>query len=483
MTQASFAQHGIRMADKASRSTAYHMPLLIHVGDEVDADTLSKACAALVERHSLLAAALLERAGIAYLAPAETAPDLRVANAGEKVEDEIARAFDLDRGPLIRFALFGSDLVVTAHHAVFDGFSKDLLVRDLIALRDGTEISPLSTGFAQHAEAERRRVERVLAEAREFWRTRWSEPAPVVVRDVVLSSRRAAAGEALEFALPKADIAGLTTFEATMTALHALLYSYGNSRIVTAIDLSTRTPETADLIGPFVNELPLASEPAAELTFREFGLRLRAELRDLYRFREVPLARAVPRVAPHAALAPISVSYRERAHRPSDDVEWLVFNGAVRGELQLQFVDAGDELTVSLRHSTHAAKAAPRFADDLAAVLRRVSESPDSQLADLLTLEPAKTAEATQAQPGPQRGDGGVELAGELVEQVREIWQEVLGIERIELDDDLFDLGGHSLTITRIIARMRARLDLDIPLDVFFDHPTIAGALDAVDVR
>ena len=140
-----------------------------------------------------------------------------------------------------------------------------------------------------------------------------------------------------------------------MAALHALLFSYGNSRVVTAIDLSTRTPETADLIGPFVNELPLASEPSGDLAFRQFGLGLRAELRELYRFREVPLARAVARVKPYAALAPVSVSYRKRADRPRDDVQWLVFNGAVRGDLQLQLVDTGDELVSSLRYSAQAA--------------------------------------------------------------------------------------------------------------------------------
>src|SRR6202041_942419 len=161
------------------------------------------------------------------------------------------------------------------------------------------------------AEAERWRVERALPEARAFWQPRWSEPGPVIVHDPVLGSRRAGAGAGAACGV-------------TLAAVHALLFSYGNSRVVTAIDLSTRTPETADLIGPFVNELPLASQPSGDLAFRQFGLGLRAELREMYRFREVPLARAVARVRPYAALAPISVSYRKRADRPRDDVEWLV---------------------------------------------------------------------------------------------------------------------------------------------------------------
>ena len=486
MTQASFVQHGMWMADRESGAAAYHMPLILHLGDGVDAGALSKACAALVDRHALLAAALADRDGAASLVPAETAPGLRVAGAGERIEDEIARTFDLDRGPLIRFALFGGDLVVTAHHAVFDGHSKDVLVRDLAALRDGTKLGLLPpTGYAQHAEAERWRVERALPEARAFWQPRWSEPGPVIVHDAVLGSRRAEAGAVIESALPKADVAGLTTFEVTLAALHALLFSYGNSRVVTAIDLSTRTPETADLIGPFVNELPLASEPSGDLAFRQFGLGLRAELREMYRFREVPLARAVARVRPYAALAPICVSYRKRADRPRDDVQWLVFSGAVRGDLQLQLVDTGDELVSSLRYSARAAPVAPRLADDLAHVLLAVTQNPDVRLADLLTLERAKNVEAPQAARPGGVGDAEptAEPAGELVEAVREIWQQVLGIERIELHDDLFELGGHSLTITRIIALMQERLGVDVPLDDLFDNPTIVGALDAAGLR
>ena len=251
MTQASYLQHGMWMADRESGAAAYHMPLILHLGDEVDVGALSDACAALVDRHALLATALADRGGAASLVPAETAPGLRIAGADERIEDEIARAFDLDRGPLIRFALFGGDLVVTAHHSVFDGHSKDVLVRDLGALREGTRLGLLPpNGYAQHAEAERWRVERALPEARAFWQPRWSEPGPVIVRDAVLGSRRAGAGAVIESALPKPDVPGLTTFEATMAALHALLFSYGNSRVVTGDrpvhpDAGDRRPDRA----------------------------------------------------------------------------------------------------------------------------------------------------------------------------------------------------------------------------------------------
>jgi acyl-CoA synthetase (AMP-forming)/AMP-acid ligase II len=66
-----------------------------------------------------------------------------------------------------------------------------------------------------------------------------------------------------------------------------------------------------------------------------------------------------------------------------------------------------------------------------------------------------------------------------LVEDVRAIWAEVLGVEGLGPYDDLFDLGGHSLTITQIATRMRRRLRLDLPLQVFYDTPTVAGVVAA----
>ncbi|MEV4093013.1 phosphopantetheine-binding protein [Streptosporangium saharense] len=66
------------------------------------------------------------------------------------------------------------------------------------------------------------------------------------------------------------------------------------------------------------------------------------------------------------------------------------------------------------------------------------------------------------------------------IAEVREIWQEVLRVDDIGPDEDLYDLGGHSLTITQIIARARRRLGVEVSLDVFFDNPTVAGMAEEV---
>ncbi|MEU6234109.1 amino acid adenylation domain-containing protein [Kitasatospora sp. NPDC047058] len=69
----------------------------------------------------------------------------------------------------------------------------------------------------------------------------------------------------------------------------------------------------------------------------------------------------------------------------------------------------------------------------------------------------------------------------EAEELVAEVWQEVLGLDRVGALDDFFDLGGHSLLATRVIARIRAAVDLAVPLRTLFTHRTVTAFADAVE--
>lgn len=61
------------------------------------------------------------------------------------------------------------------------------------------------------------------------------------------------------------------------------------------------------------------------------------------------------------------------------------------------------------------------------------------------------------------------------VEQaVAAIWGDVLGLERVGVDDDFFALGGHSLLATQIIAQIRSDFSIDLPLHALFESPTVA---------
>ncbi|MFJ3793954.1 amino acid adenylation domain-containing protein [Kitasatospora sp. NPDC090091] len=81
------------------------------------------------------------------------------------------------------------------------------------------------------------------------------------------------------------------------------------------------------------------------------------------------------------------------------------------------------------------------------------------------------------ALPEPVAGGGAAHVAPrtDTEKALAEVWAELLHRPDIGVEDDFFDLGGHSLTAMRVISRMRSRLDATVTLRAFFEARTIAG--------
>jgi hypothetical protein len=70
-----------------------------------------------------------------------------------------------------------------------------------------------------------------------------------------------------------------------------------------------------------------------------------------------------------------------------------------------------------------------------------------------------------------------------LEEILVQVWQEVLEIEQIGIHDNFFELGGHSLLASKVIARLRERLELDISLRLIFENPTVKQLAHCLDLQ
>ncbi|UCH96479.1 MAG: SDR family NAD(P)-dependent oxidoreductase, partial [Candidatus Aminicenantes bacterium] len=83
--------------------------------------------------------------------------------------------------------------------------------------------------------------------------------------------------------------------------------------------------------------------------------------------------------------------------------------------------------------------------------------------------------EAAALYPRPELSNSYVAPGNPLQQRLADIWQRFFGIEKIGVNDDLFDLGGDSLKMINIISIIQKELKVTIPIKQFFDHSTIAG--------
>lgn len=124
------------------------------------------------------------------------------------------------------------------------------------------------------------------------------------------------------------------------------------------------------------------------------------------------------------------------------------------------------------------------------ALLRALAEEPRSQIVlsslDLPSLV-AQVELAAEQSSGDGARFGRPELDSEYVEPRDELertlvgfWEELLGIDRVGVQDSFFDLGGHSLIAVRLFARIKKAYQVEFPISVLFEAPTIEGCAQLI---
>lgn len=68
-----------------------------------------------------------------------------------------------------------------------------------------------------------------------------------------------------------------------------------------------------------------------------------------------------------------------------------------------------------------------------------------------------------------------------LEEQLADIWAEVLGVEKVGIQDNLLELGGNSLLAAQLIVRLQETFDIDLPARCLFESPTVMGLAQIIE--
>ncbi|MEU9753534.1 amino acid adenylation domain-containing protein [Streptomyces althioticus] len=309
----SFAQERMWFLNRLDEGAAtYHIPLLVPVGPDLDAEALDAALGDLADRHENLRTVIAEHDGVPYqriLAPGELCPVLRridcpAAETAAHVTAALRRRFDLTAESPLAAWLLGTGtervLLFVLHHAAADGWSLGPFAADLSAAyasrRAGRapDWAPPSVQYADYALWQRAllapgpdgpgRLERLTA----HWRTALyglpeectlpgDRPRPTAPRGDG-AHVELAVDPALHRALLRlADREGASLFMVLHAAVSALLTRCGAGEdIVLGTPVAGRTEPGLDpLIGLITNTLVLRADTSGDPAFQDLLARLR----------------------------------------------------------------------------------------------------------------------------------------------------------------------------------------------------------------
>jgi amino acid adenylation domain-containing protein len=350
--------------------------------------------------------------------------DLSGLDPGEEVRrlvrDEAGRPFDLERdlmarGTLLRLGEREHVALLTLHHIASDGWSVDVLIRELAALYGGSPLPDLPIQYGDFAVWQRRWLDGPVLEGQlAWWKERLAGAPPVLElptdrpRPPVRTSR----GGRHAFAVPSdlsaalQDLAtreGTTLFVLLLSAWQALL-----GRITHQEDLVVGTPvagrrqaETEDLIGFFVNTLVLRADLAEDAAFRDFLARVHNGALDAFAHQDLPFERLVEELNPGRSLAytPIfQVTFAlQHASRvplelPGLTLAQLPFEPDAKFDLELALSETEDGLAGTLDYAADLfdPATAERLAGLYGNLLVEIVAAPGRRLSDLEVLSEAE---------------------------------------------------------------------------------------------
>ncbi|HYG64762.1 MAG TPA: amino acid adenylation domain-containing protein, partial [Thermoanaerobaculia bacterium] len=458
----SFAQERLWLLDQmAPGGSTYNMPTALRLDGTLDVPALARSLSEVARRHGALRTRFPVRDGVPVqdVAPPVSVPlpmaDLsglrgavRDREAWRLVGEAVRRPFGLASGPpfraqLLRFASADHVALLTVHHIAGDGWSMEILVRELAILYGSFargSASPLPEPPIQYTDfavwQRTRLTGELLALELEFWRERLAG-APRLLelpsdrpRPAVKTFRGALQSWTLPAGLAR-DLRevgqrhGTTLFVTLLAGFQALL-----TRLSGQPDVLVGTPvagrgrsELEGVIGVFINTLVLRADLSGDPSFAELLERVREASLAAQEHQELPFERLVEELAPERSLS----------HPPLVQVMFALQNAAPGGQPTLEGVrmsplepphetskldlaltlgEGAEELSAAFEYSTDLfdTTTVARWAGHLERLLAGAVAAPAARLSELPWLAPAERAQVLM-----EWNDTGMAAAGEAL--------------------------------------------------------------------
>ncbi|MFF5705189.1 amino acid adenylation domain-containing protein [Streptomyces sp. NPDC012794] len=407
-------------------NTVYNTPFAYRLHGPLDLPALGGAFGELLRRHEVLRSNFTEADGVprTVVRPFEPllleAEELAAPAAGATpgpaaearwLEECVRQPFDLARDPLMRVRVARTGpgehlLSIVAHHTVFDGWSQDVLLREIRATYGAAvagETPDLPELPVQYADVAGRTDPAAEARDRAHWRgVLAGVPGPLELpTDFPRPTAPSLRGGSVRFAVAAdtarrlralAEERHATLFMTLVGAFQTLLGRYAGCRdVVIGTPMAGRSGPAAEaLVGFFVNTVPLRADVGGDLPFRALVDRCRDMTLAAYEHQHLPYERLVEdlsggsRSGGHDAL----VRAMFQIDTPAEPfhcggLRWEaldVINGSAAFDLALSVEDRPDgRLTGELRYAAElfSHETAERMAAHLCVLLDAVAADPD----------------------------------------------------------------------------------------------------------
>ncbi|HYO13133.1 MAG TPA: amino acid adenylation domain-containing protein [Thermoanaerobaculia bacterium] len=436
----SFAQQRFWFLDRLEPGRQDNIPAALRLRGRVEAGALAGALTEIVRRHEVLRTTFPVVGGEPrqrILPPAPVPlpvvdlsglpPEAREREAFGATGAVARLSFDLARGPLLAAALIRlipeeeHQLAFSIHHIVSDGWSTGILMRELSALYAGlargrrpeeVPLPELPVQYADYAVWQRRwisgeNLERLVA----GWRAQLDGvPATLDLptdfpRPAVQSFR--GGHQRWSFGLERtaglkslARAEGASLFMVLLAGFAGLLHRLsGQEEVVIGSPVAGRNREEIEnLIGAFINMLPLRADLSGDPTVRELIGRVREVSLEAYALQDLPFERLLDWLQPARDLARppliqvmlvLQNAPRELLQFPGLTLEpMLARTGTARFELTLWLAEGPEGIGGTLEYGAALFEpaTAARLAGRLSTILAGAAEDPDRRLSQLPLL-------------------------------------------------------------------------------------------------